>query len=123
MAEQMVPFQAEITLLQRHQWIKRRAEPRYQCGPATSGRVTGQVGVPPRRVWVLNLSLGGAGLLSDQPLDADTLLVLQLRSNSQDRVYDLPARVVHSTRQVSGDWLVGCEFCERLNGDDLDALL
>src|SRR5579862_1538869 len=104
MAEQLVPFQAEITLLQRHQWIKRRTEPRYQCPPATSGRVTGQAGGAPRRVWVINISLSGVGLLADQALEAETLLVVQLRSNAQDRVYELPARVVHSTRQVSGDW-------------------
>jgi hypothetical protein len=123
MSEQLVPFQAEITLLQRHQWIKRRTEPRYQCPPATSGRVTGRSGVPPRRVWVLNLSHGGAGLLSDQPLEPETLLVVQLRSNAQDRVYEVPARVVHSTKQVSGDWIVGCEFSARLGEDDLEALL
>src|SRR5437868_6426862 len=115
MAEQLVPFQAEITLLQRHQWIKRRTEPRYQCGPATAGRVTGQAGSPPRRVWVLNLSHGGAGLLSDEVLAAETLLVIQLRSNAKDRIYELPARVVHSTAQINGDWVVGCEFAEKLS--------
>jgi hypothetical protein len=124
MAEQTVPpLQAEITLLQRHQWIKRRMEARYQCGPATPARVADRRGNPPRRVWVLNLSTGGAGLLSNEPLPADTLVVIHLRSTALDRFYELPARVVHSTVQVNGDWLVGCEFGEKLNPDDLDALL
>jgi hypothetical protein len=123
MAEQVVPFQAEITLLQRHQWIKRRSEPRYQCGPATSGRVVRRSGGAPRSVWVLNLSAGGAGLLSDQALEENALLLVQMRSSAGNRFYELPARVVHCTAQINGDWLVGCEFAEKLSPDDLEALL
>ncbi len=124
MAEQIVPLQAEITLLQRHQWIKRRVEPRYQCGLATAGRVLNRTGgSPPRRVWVLNLSASGAGLLCNEPLEADTHLILHVRSESKDRIYELPTRVVHSTMQVNGDWLVGCEFGDKLSAEDLDALL
>src|SRR5947209_18247387 len=100
MTEQVVPFQAEITLLQRHQWIKRRVEPRYQCGPATAGRVVNRGGgAPPRRVWVLNLSASGAGLLCNEPLESDTHLVLHLRSEAKDRIYERAAPVVHSTVQ------------------------
>jgi hypothetical protein len=117
------PIHAEITLLQRHQWIKRRGEPRYQCGPATPARIVDRRGAPSRRVWVLNLSVSGAGLLCNEPLDAGTLIVVHMRSTSLDRFYELPARVVHSTAQVNGDWLVGCEFGDRLSLDDLDALL
>lgn len=124
MAEQTVPpMQGEITLLQRHQWIKRRLEARYQCGPATPARVADRRGAAPRRVWVLNLSTSGAGLLSNEPLQGETLIVIHLRSTALDRFYELPARVVHSTAQVNGDWLVGCEFAEKLSPDDLDALL
>jgi hypothetical protein len=124
MTEQVVPFQAEITLLQRHQWIRRRVEPRYQCGPATSGRVLQRAGDGlARRVWVLNLSAGGVGLLTNEPVEAETLLVVHLRSTALDRLYELPARVVHSTVQVNGDWLVGCEFAEKLSAEDLEALL
>src|SRR5258708_7769292 len=104
MAEQLVPFQAEITLLQRHQWIKRRTEPRYQCAPATSGKIMDLAEGTARDVWVLNLSHGGAGLLCDQPLKAGTLLVIHLRSSSRDRLYQLPSRVVHATAHVGGDW-------------------
>ena len=124
MSEQTVPpIQAEITLLQRHQWIKRRAEPRYQCGPATPGRVVDKRGANPRRVWVLNLSASGAGLLVNEPIEPEALIVLHLRSSTRDRFYELPARVVHSTAQVNGDWLVGCEFANKLEADDMEAIL
>src|SRR5262245_48272026 len=122
MAERSVPLEAEITLLQRHQWIKRRGEPRYQCGPATAGRVADRRGENPRRVWVLNLSLGGAGLLDSQPIESDTLLVVHLRA-AKEHFYQLPARVVHCTRQVNGEWLIGVEFADKLSLDDLEALL
>jgi hypothetical protein len=124
MAEPVVPIEAEITLMQRHQWIKRRLEPRYQCAPATAGRLARrEAAEPPRRVWVQNLSLGGVGLLSAQPLEPETLVVVHLRGTAQDRRYELPARVIHSTAQLNGEWLIGCEFAEKLLPDDLDALL
>lgn len=124
MAELGIPIQAEMTLLQRHQWIKRRVEPRYHCGPATAARVLHRVGgEAPRRVWILNLSATGAGIQAAQPLEAETLIVINLRSVAQDRVFDLPARVVHCTQQVNGEWLIGCEFADQLSPDDLDALL
>ena len=37
--------------------------------------------------------------------------------------HELPDRVVHSTTQINGDWLVGCAFADRLSPDDLDTLL
>jgi hypothetical protein len=123
MADPALPLQAEITLMQRHQWIKRRIEPRYQCGPATAGRVADRRNQNPKRVWVLNLSQSGAGLLMSQPLDAGTLIVIHLKSASQDRFFELAARVIHSTAQVNGDWLVGCEFADKLSPDDLETLL
>jgi hypothetical protein len=123
MGEPATPLQAEITLLQRHQWIRRRVEPRYQCGPATPARIADLRGQNPKRAWILNLSRSGAGLSVTEPLAADTLIVIHLKSSSQNRFYELPARVVHSTVQINGDWLVGCEFSDKLSPDDLEALL
>ncbi len=123
MGEPATPLQAEITLLQRHQWIKRRVEPRYQCGPATAARVADRCGQNLKRVWVLNLSLSGAGLLMSEPLAADTLIVIHLKSAAQGRFYEVPARVVHSTAQVNGEYVIGCEFSGKIDPDDLEALL
>jgi hypothetical protein len=115
--------QAEITPLYRQIWSKRRVEPRYQCGPATPARVADRRGQNPQRVWVLNLSLGGAGLLLAEPLAAGTPIVVHLKTESPPRFYELPARVAHSTARVNGDWVVGCAFSDRLTPDDLEALL
>lgn len=122
MSEPTFPFEAEITLLQRHQWIKRRTEPRYQCGPATSGRVVEEEGSPGRRTWVQNLSASGVGLLLGEALEPGACVVVQLRAVNGHH-YHLPARVIHSTEQLTGQYLIGCEFAQRLTADDLDALL
>jgi hypothetical protein len=123
MASKLVPLPAEIRLVPRNHWDRRRREPRYHCGPATLGRLETGEPVEVHRGWVLNLSLHGAGLLLAQPLEAETLFVLHLKSSGGDRWYELPGRVVHAATQVSGDWLVGCEFADPLSADDLDALL
>jgi PilZ domain len=119
----LVPIPAEISVVPRLQWEKRRCEPRYHCGPATLGRFVTAQAEEIHRAWVLNLSTHGTGLLLIQPLALETLLVLHLKSTLGDRNYTLPGRVVHATVQLSGDWLVGCEFADPLNADDLDALL
>jgi hypothetical protein len=120
---ELVPIPAEICVVPRTQWEKRRCEPRYHCGLATLGRFVAGQPHELHRVWVLNLSTRGTGLLLAQPLSVETLLVLHLKSTAGDRRYELPGRVVHATVQISGDWLVGCEFADPLSADDLEALL
>jgi hypothetical protein len=101
----------------------RRAFVRYQCGPATPGRLSLVDGEEWQRAWVLDLSLGGVGLLLQRPLENGLTLILHLRSDSRQQTYPLRARVVHASRQPDGDWVVGCEFEEPLTDDVLDALL
>jgi PilZ domain len=123
MSQSPPPIEGEITLMQRHAWIKRRAEVRYHCGPATSGRLTQEGESQPRRAWILNLSVSGVGLLLDEPLEPETFMVIHVRSGATGTRFELPARVVHATVQTSGEWLVGCELAEKLSPDDLEALL
>ena len=117
------PAQGETTLLQRHAWIRRRAETRYHCGPATAGRVSQSDDETLRRAWILNLSATGIGLLLDGALEPGTQLIIHLKSNDAGTFFDLPARVAHATLQANGEWLIGCELTEKLRQDDLDALL
>jgi hypothetical protein len=120
---QLVPLPAEVRVVPRNQWELRRSEPRYHCGPAMLGRLVARESGEIRRGWVLDLSTRGAGLLMPQPLPPGTLVVLHVKSTVGDRRYEVPGHVVHATTQVSGDWLVGCEFADPLSADDLDALL
>jgi hypothetical protein len=123
MEHRFVPLPAEVDVVARSQWERRRGGPRYRCGPGTLGRVTTLKPLQTLRGWIVDLSTRGAGLLLTQPLAADTLLVLSLKSTSGDKGYELAGRVIHSTIQSAGDWLIGCLFADPLTPEDLDALL
>jgi hypothetical protein len=109
--------------LPKHSWSNRRAFVRYQCGPATPGRVLVADVQEWQRAWIIDLSLGGVGLLLSRPLEMGLDLVLHLRSDSQKRKFELTARVAHASRQPDGDWVIGCEFLQPVTDDVLDALL
>jgi PilZ domain len=123
MSEPTTPERGETTLLQRHAWIRRRAEPRYHCGPATAGRISKTDDETLRRAWVLNLSTTGVGLLLDSSLEAGTPLTIHLKSTDGSAFFDLPAHVAHATVQANGEWLIGCELAAKLRQDELDVLL
>src|SRR5262245_38845023 len=122
MSFQYVPISGDPTA-SKQTLSNRRGYVRYQCGPATPGRVKMVSGEEWQRVWVLDLSLGGAGLLLSRPLDVGLDFVLHMRSDSSQQAYQLPARVAHASRQPDGDWIVGCEFLEPLSDAMLDVLL
>ena len=123
MSHPTTPAQGETTLLQRHAWIRRRAETRYHCGPATAGRISKPDEETLLRAWILNLSATGIGLLLDRSMEPGTQLIIHLKSTSTGAFYDLPARIAHATVQGNGEWLIGCELAQKLRQDDLDALL
>jgi hypothetical protein len=120
MSFQYVPLTGEVQLPQRPP-ANQRASVRYQCGLATPGRVLLGDGEEWQRAWVLDLSLGGVGLLLSQPLDQGSEVMIVLKSATQ--TFELPARVCHSSRQQDGDWLIGCQFVSKLTLDLLDELL
>jgi hypothetical protein len=99
-----------------------RALVRYQCAPATPGRILLLDDQELQNGWLLDLSLKGVGLLLPKPIKAGTFLVIQIKGNDR-KTYDLPARVAHATLQSSGDWLIGCELVKPLVHEELDDLL
>jgi hypothetical protein len=100
-----------------------RATVRYSCAPATIGRLYVGDDAEHQYACVLNISEGGIGLVLPRPIAAGTSVIIQVRTVETRVADDLPARVMHCTAQVSGEWLVGCEFAEALAPDALDALL
>jgi hypothetical protein len=76
-----------------------------------------------QRAWVFNLSSSGIGLLVDVAMEPDSQLIIHLQSARTGAVFDLLARVAHSTPQPNGEWLVGCKLAKQLSQEDLDALL
>jgi c-di-GMP-binding flagellar brake protein YcgR len=107
----------------RRRWINRRAFVRYQCALATAGRVYPEQRQEFHRAWVLDLSRGGAGLLLNRALPLHQEVMLHITSPSGKERLAFPARVVHLTEQVDGDWLIGFEFLVPLTNEHLDILL
>jgi hypothetical protein len=101
----------------------RRATVRYHCAPATPGRIA----IPPKlemqRAWILDVSRGGVGLLLDRPVKPDQRVTLRLSGAASGQVYELTARVAHTTQEPCGDWVIGCELDRELSRDELDDLL
>ncbi len=104
-------------------WVNRRAYVRYQCALATAGKVYPAKRQDFLRAWVLDLSRGGAGLLLNQRLLVDDEVVVQISAQGSRERYDFPARVIHVSPHVSGEWLIGFEFLAPLTDDLLDVLL
>jgi c-di-GMP-binding flagellar brake protein YcgR len=100
----------------------RRVAVRYKCGLATPGRIRLE-GEEWQRAWVLDLSFTGVGLLLGRSLQAGQHVVVHLRGIEQSKVHEAPCQVRHATRQVDGEWVVGCEFFQPLTAEQLDALL
>jgi hypothetical protein len=124
MPQHVVPLPTEVAIVPREEWDQQRVAPRYHCAPATPAQIViASQSSEVHRGWVLDLSARGAGMLLPKALPADTLILVQVKSNDGQRSYSLPGRVVHATTQPTGDWLVGCEFAEPLTSDDLEALL
>jgi hypothetical protein len=121
MSFQYVPLGGEVK--KPRSPSNRRASVRYQCGPATVGRLVQPDSHETQPVWVMNLSLTGVGLLLEQRIEPKTLLLVQIKDSSGKRLFELAATLVHITRQPTGDWFAGCEFLTRLSDDDLDAML
>ena len=101
----------------------RRATIRYHCAPATPGRVATPAKQEMQRGWVLDVSLGGVGLLLGRPLEVGQAVTLCLSGLASGPVYELPARVAHATREPGGDWVVGCDLDRELSRDELDDML
>lgn len=107
----------------RRKWINRRGSVRYQCAPATVGKVFSGPREEYQRIWVLDLSKGGAGILLGRPLVSGQEIFIQISSPSNNQKLEFGARVAHVTEKVTGEWIVGLEFLRPLTDDELDALL
>jgi hypothetical protein len=106
-------------------WRDLRATVRYRCAPATFGRVIVDHAEDQvyQRAWLADLSQSGAGLVMSRPVGVDVAVHLVLRNPVSQQLVLLQGRVIHATQQISGDWLIGCQFTRRLSHQELDDLL
>jgi PilZ domain len=122
MLEQVLPIEADLTLLRSQMPTKRRKTRRFRCNLATMAKL--QVGEPPdiKVAWAYNLSLGGVGLNSSEPLEVGQDVTIHFRLGGQD-VNSMPARVVFCHHEIDKSWRIGCEFHRPISQETLDTLL
>jgi hypothetical protein len=75
-----------------------------------------------RSAAIANISSTGLALYLRRPLRRGSRLLIQMTGKALDVAYDLSARVIHSTRQADGIWLIGCAFARELAPDELENL-
>jgi hypothetical protein len=101
----------------------KRATVRYRCAPATIGKLYVSDDQEYQHAWVLNLSAQGIGLILSRGVPAGTFVIIHIKSNAQNRTYELTANVMHCTALPHGEFNVGCELVNVLSCEDLDLLL
>jgi c-di-GMP-binding flagellar brake protein YcgR len=77
-------------------------------------------------VWqasVREISAGGIRLLLGKQVEQNGLLSIQLLSGCERPLRLLQARVRHAKRVLGGQWMVGCEFVNKLSEQELRALV
>ena len=87
---------------------------RIACYPAGSGLLER------RMARIRNVSRTGIGLIVDRPWHQGLAVILELPA--EDGVRSARARIVHSTSQPGGTFLVGCVFDNQLTDAEVQAL-
>jgi hypothetical protein len=102
--------------------VDQRAEPRLRL----SGRVSCPVTLPgravPMRARLRDVSRIGVSVILPHPPPVGAPLTLQPAGRGDSRLI-LAAQVVHASRWVGAEWLVGCSFPRPLADEQFEALL
>jgi len=74
-------------------------------------------------VRVCDISNNGISLLAGTEFAVGSFLSVEMIRVSQELSQPVLARVVHTTPQADGDWLLGCELTSKLSNNELRDLL
>jgi hypothetical protein len=99
---------------------ERRAAPRLPSELKVSCCPVGALLTERRRVRLRNVSCQGVALIADRPWGPGTTLSLDLPLG--ERPTPTRARVVHSTAQAGGSFLIGCIFESALTEEQIVVL-
>ena len=72
--------------------------------------------------WAYNLSRGGVGLNSPEPIDEGQQIIINFRIDGKD-LGIMPATVVFCRLEIDESWRIGCAFLKPISQDALDVLL
>ena len=100
----------------------RRATGAYRCVTPRPGRAFLANANQTLQARIVDMSLGGIGLILDRALEPMTLVRVELGMGGNDLQVDLAAHICHVTELEDGRWRFGCEWVRPLTQDELDVL-
>jgi PilZ domain len=103
--------------------IDRRAVVRQVWRRETPGHLSAVDCHEARWVRVQDLTASGVGLVLPHDYEPGTALLVELHNLKEGYARTLRVRVMHSTSQGDGTWLVGCALFEPLPDAELQKLL
>ena len=100
---------------------ERRSCPRHPWFQEVPLRPVGAGSEETRWASVQDVSDGGIGLLLRCPFRPGTVVTLELRGPGQLAPQTLVGRVIHATRQLHGNYVLGCALEEKMAAEELSA--
>jgi hypothetical protein len=77
---------------------------------------------PPWLARTLNISTGGIALHVAEPFEVDSVLTIRLRTPSA-KSPPLQVRVIYSSQQTNGTWVLGAGFTKEITENELQELI
>jgi hypothetical protein len=99
----------DMPTLKRRKWVRRLANLKVEFVPVCGS-------LPVCSAMIRDMSCGGARLVSVVPVESGTTIRMRLKSVHE-------ARIVHASREPTGQWSMGCAFSEEITSADLQQLL
>ena len=100
-----------------------RESPRFGCPLPARLRVIVRPSFLPVTVTVKDISAKGIGFFCESHMEPGARLAIFWRFGGVQQWRTIRASVVRLAPQPDGDWVVGCEFQDRLQNVDMEALL
>jgi hypothetical protein len=95
---------------------------RFPCQLTAKIQKVGAALNPVHEARVINVSPSGVGLSVQTPIEAGTLLSVDLTNPAGERAKSILACVVHVTDHAQGDYSLGCNFIRQLQEDEWQGL-
>lgn len=104
--------------------VERRQSERFRCNwyPTVGFLARADTLILGRGV-IRDVSRIGLGLISQQFLEPDTIIAIQLRSKQNGFSDVLSAKVVRAEARDDGAYLLGCRLSRSLSNGEIEALL
>jgi hypothetical protein len=115
-----IPILAKFSgIVRRRGKVDRRAFRRLTPGHLTPCQIRAAGNEAPRPARTHNLSLGGAGILSDREYSPGTLVSLLIVNAAHTFALSVEMEVVRCFRVVNGDYFIGGRFRRKLEHNEL----